>query len=280
VRAFPELIRGMCMADAEGNLYFVAYGPCVVKTDGMEIVCETHYPFNETLKFTVRADSPCNKSIHFKIPEWCESAEMEINGAEREIISQKSGYRSVFRDWMGETTITLAFRSGVRVVKINDNDLANKQPIAFEYGPLLFCLPIAERWEPYPGSPMTPLPENWSWYEVKPEIRDIETDIYNLTCSRFEYIPWHVAVREDVDVSEIKIIRAEPDGYVWENPPIRLSVPMRRAKYAYFASIWRTTEVYEAPVASSPEEITVELIPYGCTALRISYFPRASLHSE
>ena len=67
-----------------------------------------------------------------------------------------------------------------------------------------------------------------------------------------------------------------PEGYVWERPPIRLRVRgAYKAPFAYAPYPGKTSEVYE-PELDVTHPVPLELVPYGCTALRITYFPRAS----
>ena len=67
------------------------------------------------------------------------------------------------------------------------------------------------------------------------------------------------------------------DGYVWENPPICLQVPMYQAPYTYNSSGRRTQETWDCPVYVEGEEHLCTMVPHGCTNLRITYIPRAKV---
>jgi hypothetical protein len=87
-------------------------------------------------------------------------------------------------------------------------------------------------------------------------------------------ITWNVAVDENLDPEAVKI--EEHEGwYVWENPPLTLTLPGYKALYSYAPYIQKTHEVYQAPI-DVQGELTLNLVPYGCTCLRITCFPRAN----
>jgi len=165
----------------------------------------------------------------------------------------------------------------VKIGKLNDADSWRHYPIVFEYGPLVFSLPLPEVWYPIPGNPRTPLPEGWSWYNLAPELkRDERGDVYEQQGWRKHNISWNVAVDAALDPDLIKVEEHE-GGYVWENPQITLTLPGYKALYSYAPYIQRTYEVYQSPI-DVQGELTLKLVPYGCTGLRISYFPRANVN--
>ena len=75
----------------------------------------------------------------------------------------------------------------------------------------------------------------------------------------------------------IKVKERDVTGYVWEDPPITLEVPMYLAPYANNATGDRTPETYEVPVKVEGSEVMCEMVPHGCTNLRITFIPRADV---
>ena len=135
---------------------------------------------------------------------------------------------------------------------------------AVECGPLLFALKYKEKWTAVSGTPLTPLPKEWSWF--------------NVTCDGTpEIFSFRIG---DVDKGlTITKKRCESD-YPWEDSPLKLVVPMVRSqKHAYpylrhFNAHKHTLPPYGNPV--TPDEgakvENVELVPFGCTVLRMACF--------
>ena len=163
----------------------------------------------------------------------------------------------------------------VVINQIDDSDNASKFPMCVERGPLVFALPVPEKWGTYAGRPITPLPEGWSWYTLNADWAP-----YSPNGMRFTgYInaPWAKAMGDQVLPSHIIVEEHDTDGYVWEDPPISLQVPLYHAPYVFMTTASRTHETWEIPARTVGEQHMCKFVPHGCTNLRITLLPRAKL---
>ena len=275
VRVLPEFLRGSCLTDQQGGYYFLNYGPMEIGTDGFGALVDTLYPFRDTIRITLKACPVGETSLFFRIPSWCEGAKIRVNGQNSDAVCRPGQFAQITRLWQAGDEITLHFPMRVKIERVNDRDMSGKFPQVVSYGPLIFCLPVPEKWQPFAGPSLTPLPEGWTWYEVRADYTDAPINIYDSISRRYDAFPHNFAMEEGLDPSRITVEELPANGYVWENPPLRLKVPLHKAKYCFSPNAPRTFEVYEAPIEAEPAEQTLELWPYGCTALRITYFPRA-----
>jgi hypothetical protein len=117
----------------------------------------------------------------------------------------------------------------------------------------------------------------WPWYEAWPVYEQTSQHGYDEQSSRYDRFTWNIALDEKLKPEDVHVEMGKPEDYPWEKSPIKLHVPVYKAKYAYTIASNRTEEVYEAPVTVQGEPYHVALEPYGCTSLRISYFPRAKI---
>ena len=150
-------------------------------------------------------------------------------------------------------------------------------PLAVKYGALVFAFHIPERWQAVRGNPMTPLPEGWSWWEIHPTYKDadIEEIHERIGMRRYQY-SWNIAVDENWSANDFEIEEIEPCGYAWANPMIKLHTHCYKAPFLTAPYQNKTLEPFEK-YQTVTEKIPLELVPYGCTNLRITYFPRANL---
>ena len=65
-------------------------------------------------------------------------------------------------------------------------------------------------------------------------------------------------------------------GYVWENPPILLHTHCYKAPYLNATYQTKTFEPFEK-YQYVTDRLDLTLEPYGCTNLRVTYFPKAKL---
>jgi hypothetical protein len=277
VRILPEFIRSIALTDGN-DLFFAAYAPSVINFKALTITLDTLYPFRDTLNFKIAAAEAMKCSIYFRIPEWCTEAEIAVNGVPAGVDAEPETYVPINRVWNDGDIVTVLFPMKIRIKQVNDSDRANNFPLVFEYGPLIFSLPIPECWSPYAGHPVTPLPAGWSWYNVTPVIPVSGLDVYDDMGMRKKLISWNVAIDENIRASDIAVNWMDVNGYVWEKPMLKLRVPAYKAPYSYPPYAYKTFEPYTVKGrAYVTEKLELELVPYGCTALRITYFPRADI---
>ena len=65
-------------------------------------------------------------------------------------------------------------------------------------------------------------------------------------------------------------------GYVWEEPPILLHTHCYKAPYLVPNYPHKTFEPYDEYMEVT-HRLPLTLVPYGCTNLRVTYFPKADL---
>ena len=278
VTVVPEFVRGMILTDGEGNLYVTVYGPCRLNHQGVSLRVETKYPFRNSV--SVHVETAGERSLFLRIPAWSEGFSVTVNGMAEQAEKNDLGYAELHRDWQEGDVLEIRFEASVKVLRVDDSDCAAKYPMAFRYGALLFSYHIPERWKEVEGHPVTPLPEGWSWYDVKPVFTEPNgPDPHENIGNRRHAYSWNVAMDENLRPEEIAVEELSEDGYAWEHPMIRLRVPCYKAPYLYATYPHKSFEPIGArQFVTHPMEILLE--PYGCTNLRVTYFPIADLKTK
>ncbi len=276
VSVMPEFLRGLCMTDAGGDLYFMGYGPCRIAAGGLQIDVQTGYPFNGAIHLIMKMDMPQLRRLHLRLPGWCLKAMIRVNG---QVVPQETAsgdFAVLDRTWQDGDVVDIDLEMEVNVVQVECNDSPTAALLAVERGPLLFSLPIKEAWSQTKGTPLTPLPEGWSWYNVYPQVESVTYDMYG----RYANLPWNYVVSPKLGQDpRVEIEYKNGAGYPWEEPPVVIRIPALKARYASPPYPDKTVNPYLNPMPADGPETMLELVPYGCTALRVSYFVTASEES-
>jgi DUF1680 family protein len=163
IRFIPS-IPGLVYASHQDSLYvnlFVSNSAQVL-VDGEEIniTQRTDYPWNGSINFSVNPVNEMEFTLKIRIPDWARNEavpgdlytyltdmqnkfSVSVNGQEQEVKMNK-GYAEITRAWKEEDNVVLNLPMSVRRIVSNAKVEANRNKIAFEYGPIVYCAEEAD----------------------------------------------------------------------------------------------------------------------------------------
>ena len=258
-------------ATPDNGLAAQLYGEGEVRArvgDGTEVrlTTTTTYPFDEHVEMTIDAPKAVSFPLYLRIPKWCRTPALQVNGHAVAIDGRPGEYLRVARTWRAGDRVSLALPMEVTVREWR----RNKNSVSVNYGPLTFSLDITERlvrrssietatsdsrWQPGADA------SKWPAFEIQP-------------ASAWNY---GLLVDESDPADSFTVVKnAWPaDG----NPFTQASAPIElRARGKQIAG-WTLDEfglaavLPQSPVHSDETVATLRLVPMGGARLRISAFP-------
>lgn len=244
-QGWPKLVSHLWMGDGSGGLAAVSYAPCRVKTKvgqgvNAELTVSGDYPFRDNVRIELKLSHPETFAIRLRIPEWCGSPALTVNGEEVEV-NVENGYTTILREWKSGEQIQLRLPMEVRTLS------RGSYAVSIERGPLLYVLPIGESWQ----------------LHVKRELFH-DWEIYPTT-------PWKYGLQAGEDFEAVMSdIPTQPFKAI--DTPIRLKTRGRLVKNWRMAGNNADAPPLNPAVDGSPLQ-SLELVPYGSAKLRIGEFP-------
>ena len=240
-QGWPKLTASLWMASGDGGLAATLYAPCRVSTTvrgvAIEIEQDTDYPFRDDIAMTMRPASPVAFPLRLRIPAWCRSPSVRVNG-ETVTAAAGQGFLTVDREWKKGDRVELSFPADV-VTERGFND-----SISFHRGALVFSLPIGEAWVKWRKRGLT---NDWQVYPTT---------------------PWNYAIAPG-GTMERHAVGARP--FAGATPAVTLTV--RGRLVAWKAEEGAADPVPVRAVADGDPITTLRLVPYAGAKLRITSFP-------
>jgi len=97
----------------------------------------TTYPFDGTVRFDVEA--PATFALMLRVPQWCQGAQLHLNGAALDAELTSSHYVRVERDWQPGDSLELTLPMPVRYLVAHRHVSEAEGRAAIARGPLLYC---------------------------------------------------------------------------------------------------------------------------------------------
>ncbi|MHB8969489.1 MAG: beta-L-arabinofuranosidase domain-containing protein [Pirellulaceae bacterium] len=262
-RIVPYYVTQMWMATYDNGLAATCYGPC--KVTGLtadrvpvEIVCNTDYPFNETIEMSVKPAREAAFPLWLHIPGWCANPELSVNGAAVQVEQNAKGFACVLRSWKPGDTVRLHLP--MTAVVQTGRDISQGAPYTGEHKPTTVKIPEQQGTQ---GSPYATVSYGPLLFALAmPDTRDANTADPSAR--------WKFAL--DVQNPQISVERqAMPNRWNWPlESPLKLQV---NAATIDWNPAPEAPGLPDQPIVQEQPSEKITLIPYGCTKFRISMFP-------
>lgn len=268
---WPYFASYLWMATPDNGLCAAVYSASEVsarvgKGETVRVTEDTHYPFEDQLRFTVHARRAVSFPLYLRVPGWCRAATISINGKPVTSAPSADQYARIERQWKDGDVVTLELPMRVSVYHWKDNH----NSVSVNYGPLTFSLKIGERFQ-REDSTQTAIGDS-GWQKGADASQWPSFEILPTT-------PWNYGLVLDepnaADSFQVKKLAWPADDFPFtpDSAPIEVIAKAKQVPQWTVDRFGLCATLQESPVASDQSTESVTLVPMGAARLRISAFP-------
>lgn len=136
-------IYGVSNDEVWVNLYIGSQASVKYGKKDLTLTQETNYPWEGAVKITIGAKSPVNAEMRLRIPGWCKSYTVKVNGAEVKPLVE-SGYAVLPGKWSDGDAIELNMDMPVEVVAADPRTKEDEGMRTIQRGPIVYCIEEAD----------------------------------------------------------------------------------------------------------------------------------------
>ncbi|MET4082795.1 hypothetical protein ABIB40_002759 [Pedobacter sp. UYP30] len=226
----------------------------------------TKYPFEDMVAFSVATPKSVNFPLYLRIPEWCKSPVIKVNGKVVVVDATAGEYVKVTKLWKNKDQITLQLPMDITVKQW----AKNKNSVSVNYGPLTYSLKIDEdyikkdsketaigdsKWQANAD------PSKWPSFEILPKST------------------WNFGLLLDQKnpKNSFKVVRRpwpkNDNPFTNATAPILLEAKGKEIPSWTIDSTGLAGILPQSPVRTETKTTPLTLVPMGGARLRISAFP-------
>ncbi|HEY3381159.1 MAG TPA: beta-L-arabinofuranosidase domain-containing protein [Vicinamibacterales bacterium] len=262
-QGWPKFVAHLWMKTPDEGLVAAAWAPCLVETRLRDVpvsmTVETDYPFRDIIKVTVAPGDPVRFPLLLRVPAWAVGPSVRVGSGPEQPMAPGTLHR-IEREWTKPVDLTLRFPMHAKTsVRYNE-------AVAVERGPLVYSLQIGEEWSRVNADkPHRELPHGD--FDVRPTT------------------PWNYGIVVDDGPQGDSLTFLErpigerpfsPGGAGVVATAKARQIPSWKLSAGWAGEISPPDVAWSDPgKAVTDQPVTeVTLIPYGCTNIRITEFPR------
>jgi hypothetical protein len=277
-QGWPYYAEHLWMATPDNGIAGLLYSSCLVKTkvgDGVvaTITETTHYPFDTTVGLKVSVERPIAFPLYLRIPGWCASARVRVNGVDVDVRLTPDGYAKIEKTWVDGDVVNLDLPMQIQVRTWEQN----KNSVSVSYGPLSFSLKIKEDYVKV-DSKASAIGDS-KWQEGADQSKWPAFEILPGSAWNFglEVGGSGVGGRVEGAAANFELVRKlwPADDFPWtqQAAPVEIRAKGRQIPQWTVDSYGLCGVLPQSPVVVNTPEQPLELVPMGAARLRISSFP-------
>jgi DUF1680 family protein len=125
-------------ATDDDTLYLAQYTNATIATDGFDLTMTTDYPWDGAVRLTVTAADDVERTLALRVPAWCHTATVTVNGESISAATENGWLRVTGRRIIGDV-IDLDLAMPVRAHGSHPYVDATRGAISIARGPLVYC---------------------------------------------------------------------------------------------------------------------------------------------